>query len=58
LTNSKKAFKLGVAIEDKSIQFYQACKNSIIAEDTKRELDSIISEEKKHKALFESLLEA
>lgn len=56
LTNSKKAFKLGVAIEDKAIQFYQACKDKIKIEKTKKELDNIIEEEKKHKALFESLL--
>jgi rubrerythrin len=57
LANTKKAFKLGLAIEDKSIKFYQACKNNIKDENIILELDNIIEEEKKHKALFESLLE-
>ena len=56
LSNNRKAFSLGIAIEDKSINFYQACRDNITAEDIKLELDNIIEEEKKHKVLLESLL--
>ncbi|MEW6170166.1 MAG: ferritin family protein [Candidatus Omnitrophota bacterium] len=52
----KKALGLGVAVEEKSIKFYEICKNNVSAQNTKKEIDKIIEEEKKHKALFESLL--
>ncbi|MBP7087877.1 MAG: ferritin family protein [Candidatus Omnitrophica bacterium] len=56
LSDNRKAFKLGIAIEDKSINFYQACRDNIATEEIRLELDNIIEEEKKHKALLESLL--
>ena len=51
-----KALRLGVAIEDKSIKFYQACSGNISSAETKNGLALIIGEERKHKDLLETLL--
>ncbi len=53
ITDSLRALKLGVAIEDKSIAFYSQCKEKISSGSTKKEFDKIIAQEKKHKTMFE-----
>ena len=47
-----KALRLGIAIEDKSIKFYQACSQNVSVDDVKSELTLIIEEEKRHKDLL------
>ncbi len=51
-----KALRLGIAIEDKSIKFYQACHQNISTDKAKAELALIIEEEKRHKDLLDTLL--
>lgn len=53
--DSGKALKLGIIVEEKSIKFYEACQGQVSSEETRREIANIIEEEKKHKALLESL---
>jgi rubrerythrin len=55
LNDMQKAMRLGIAIENKSIQFYEACREKVSDSGTKEGLAHIIAEEKKHKALFEKL---
>ena len=56
LDEVKKALKLGVIVEEKSIKFYQACRDNVSSPETKKELQGIIEEEERHKALFEEML--
>ena len=56
LNDMQKAMRLGIAIENKSIQFYEACRDKVSDSVTKEEIAHIIAEERKHKALFEKLL--
>ncbi|MGE5197585.1 MAG: ferritin family protein [Deltaproteobacteria bacterium] len=56
IEDASKALGLGIAVEEGSIKFYQACKENVSSEDTRQELENIIAEEKKHKALFETML--
>lgn len=48
----KEALGIGIRIEDRSIEFYQACMNAIHHKAPKKELKNIIEEEKKHKKLL------
>lgn len=52
-----KALKLAALVENKSVEFYSKCRENVSAQETKRELEKIIEEEKKHKALFAAMLE-
>ena len=54
---SNRALKLGIAVENKAIAFYTECKKKIGSESTKKGLDRIITEEVKHKTLFEEMLQ-
>lgn len=56
IDDEKKALRLGVAIEEKSIKFYKACRAEVSSLQTKRELSNIIEEEKRHKMRFEDML--
>ena len=56
VTDIDRALKLGIIVEDKSIQFYKLCFNNISSEKAKKELEFIIKEEKKHKSLLQSIL--
>ena len=58
VTTPAKALRLGMAIEDKSIQFYDACRTLVSDADAKKGLAGIIAEEKKHKALLQKIQEA
>jgi len=53
INDNKKALKLGLVSEKKAINFYHECKNRVSSQETKKELEKIIFEERKHKALFE-----
>jgi rubrerythrin len=57
IATETKALNLAVAIEDKSIQYYTSLGEKVLNESAQREIVTIIEEEKKHKALFEKLLE-
>jgi len=53
----KKALKLGLIVEKKAVEFYEKCKESVTSDLTKRELERIIQEEKKHQQIFENMLQ-
>ena len=57
VTSPTKALRLGVLVEDKSIQFYQACSQKVSDAGSQTELVGIIGEEKKHKALLQKILD-
>ena len=56
INNPRKVLSLGLAVEKKSIDFYEKCKEKVFSLNTKVELQRIIDEEKKHRALFEKML--
>ena len=56
IDNPQKALKLGLIIEDKTIKFYQACRDMVSSEKVKAELDNIIREEKCHKSMLKKLI--
>ncbi len=56
VNDPKEALKLGILIEQRSIEFYQSCLEKVSGEETKKELSKIIEEEKYHKSLFQELL--
>lgn len=56
ISDVKKAMQLAIFAEEDSVRFYKACGNKVTSPKTKDELQVIIEEEKKHKALFEKLL--
>jgi len=51
-----KAMRLGIAIEDKSIKFYSACREKVSSAETRGGLKKIIEEEEKHRELFTSIV--
>jgi len=53
IDDAKKALRLGVLIEEKSIKFYKACREKVTSPLTKKEMSNIIEEEKRHKRRFE-----
>lgn len=55
-TDIKKALRLGIIIEEKSVRFYGACREHIQNKAVKGELDNIIGEEKRHKQLIQEIL--
>ncbi|MFH2138413.1 MAG: ferritin family protein [Candidatus Omnitrophota bacterium] len=56
LKDIKKALKLGIIIEDKTIKFYALCTQNVTCEQTKTTLRDIIGEEEKHKALLSEIM--
>jgi rubrerythrin len=52
----KKALRLGIVIENKSIALYEACVAALRGDEAAEELKNILEEEKRHKALLESVL--
>lgn len=55
-SNLLKAIQIGVAIEDNSIAFYNACKSQLKAKDAQEAVDLVIEEEKRHKQALEEIL--
>ncbi len=53
----EKVLDLGVLIEDKSIKFYQACRDKVSSAKAKSELKNIIDEENRHRVLLEEMLD-
>lgn len=56
LTTFNKAIRLGIVVENKSIQFYEHCRDHVSSPEAKKELDRIIEEERRHKRLLEKML--
>lgn len=56
IDDSKKALRLGIAIEERSVKFYKVCREKVSSVQTKKELSNIIEEEKRHKRRFEDML--
>ncbi|RJO64568.1 MAG: hypothetical protein C4540_03670 [Candidatus Omnitrophota bacterium] len=54
--NFLKALKIGVAIEDSSIKFYNACKVQLKGKDVQEAVALVIEEEKRHKQALEDIL--
>jgi rubrerythrin len=55
MTDVQKGLRLGIVVEEKSIQFYGACQQEISAADAKMQIGRIIEEEKRHKDLLERM---
>lgn len=56
IADLRKAVRLGIIVEDKSIQFYSACREMLNSAQTKQKLGEIIAEEMKHKELLETVV--
>ncbi len=56
LDNPRNALRLGLIVEEKSIQFYEACRPRVSSPETREEIDRIIGEERSHKRTIEDLL--
>lgn len=56
LADIKKALKLGIQVEKRSVQFYGVCKDSITDTAVKEALQTIIDEEKSHARKISDLL--
>ena len=54
--DAKKALKLGLLAETRSIGFYQACLDKVSSSASKEQLRHIIEEEKKHHRMLEERL--
>jgi rubrerythrin len=52
-----RALDLGILMEDKSIKFYQACRDKVSSSKAKAELENIIDEENRHRVLLEEMLD-
>lgn len=44
----RKALTLGILVEERAVQFYEACRDRVASGDTKQTLDRIIAEEQSH----------
>jgi rubrerythrin len=51
-----KALDIGIIVEDRTVKFYQVCKDKIQSQETKREIQNIIDEENKHKTMLLGML--
>jgi len=58
LTDINKAIRLGIAIEKKTIIFYQACKDKVTSAIARDALSKIIDQEQHHKDILERILYA
>lgn len=56
INSPREALQLGIIIEDRSIKFYEFCKDKVSSNTAKKEISNIISEEHKHKELLEEML--
>lgn len=56
INSPREALQLGIIIEDRSIKFYEFCKDRVSSNTAKKEISNIISEEHKHKELLEEML--
>jgi rubrerythrin len=56
LDDFRKAVRMGVIIEDKSIAFYERCKAAVSSLVSKKHLQSIVEEEKRHKELLQKMI--
>ncbi|UCG35746.1 MAG: ferritin family protein [Candidatus Omnitrophota bacterium] len=55
--DKKKAFNLGILVEERSVSFYETCKKHVSSSETKEALDNIIADEKQHKKELEKMLQ-
>ena len=53
----RKALRMGIIIEEKSIRFYESCRDRVSSRGTKEGLVRIIEEEREHKRLLEDMLD-
>ncbi|MBU4304619.1 MAG: hypothetical protein KJ893_03190 [Candidatus Omnitrophica bacterium] len=56
IVDYRKVLAMGIAVENKSIRFYEACKGKVSLEMTKTGLQAVIEQERKHKVFFEEML--
>lgn len=56
INNEKRAFSLGIIIENKSIEYYTILSKNLSQNKAKSEIANIIEEEKHHKEILEGLL--
>ena len=58
LESPRKALRLGQIVEERSVQFYEACRGRVAADGTKRQLDRIIAEERLHARTLQEMRDA
>ncbi|MFC1709033.1 ferritin family protein [Candidatus Omnitrophota bacterium] len=51
-----KALDIGIIVEDRTVKFYQACKDKLTSKEARQEIQNIISEEQRHKELLLGML--
>lgn len=56
ITGPQQALKLGLLAEENSIRFYRACRDHTTDDQTRRQLEIIISEEIKHRDMLTGLI--
>ncbi len=57
LDTPKKALRMGITIEQKSIRFYESCKGHVSSRKTKEGIARIIEEEREHERLLKDMLD-
>ncbi|MEI6633962.1 MAG: ferritin family protein [Chlamydiota bacterium] len=58
LESPRKALRLGQIVEERSVQFYEACRGRVASDETKRQLDRIIAEERLHARRLKEMQDA
>ena len=56
LDKPEKAVGLGIVMERRTIEFYQACRKKVLNEKAKKEIGKIIEKESEHKNILQGLL--
>ena len=56
LDSPRKVIRMGIAIEEKSVRFYESCMRRISSHETREGVVGIIKEEREHKRLLEDML--
>ncbi|MBN1522012.1 MAG: hypothetical protein JW928_05710 [Candidatus Aureabacteria bacterium] len=56
LDRPEKAVGLGIVMEKRTIEFYQACQERVLNEKAKKEIEKIIEKESEHKNILQGIL--
>jgi len=56
IDSPRRALRLGIIVEDKSINFYSSCLGKIQSRNARKELSRILDEERRHKKTLEEML--
>jgi len=58
LESPRKALRIGQIVEERSVRFYEACRGRVASDETKRQLDRIIAEERLHARKLQEMQDA